>query len=1320
MRCCVDFRNLNVVTKRDAYPLPRTDACLDALNGARWFTTLDMRSSYHQVELEPSAREKTAFICREGAYRYTTMPMGLCYAGATFQRLMDTVLARLNFEALLVYLDDVIIFSTSPAQHLDRLEQVLDRLGRAGLRLRPNKCEILRRSVEFVGHLVSADGIRAHPNKIAAVTEWPVPVTVRDVRGFLGLCSYYRRFVARFAEVASPLYAFTEKNRSFSWTSDCQRAFEQLKQHLTSAPILCTPSDGRKFILDTDASDGAIGAVLSQDYDGQERVVAYASRRLSKAELNYCVTRKELLAVVHFAKYFRHFLLGREFTVRTDHAALQWLRKMPQPIGQQARWLEILEEFTFRIEHRAGQRHGNADALSRRPCDRRRCCPTDSHCETDRTSNAPVSAPTDSHHSVLTNTDTVCVIEDATQAGIDESNTAPISASGHGLWTETALKDGQDADPDLRPVISFLNSKPEPPSWDEQANLSEASKAILSQWSRLVLKDGVLCRKFIMTNTTPSETRLQVIVPRSHRQSVLELAHAGTMGGHFGRKKTQESVRARAYWPGWTEDIKVYIGKCVPCAMYHRGKAVEQTTLRPFVAGDVWETVSIDITGPHPRSNKGNVFILTLVDHFSKWAEAIPLRNHTAPTVAKALFDHVFCRFGMPRRILSDQGAEFESVLFRDLCDLMAITKVRSSPYKPSTNGTVERFHLTLNRVLAKIISQDQRNWCTMLPYALAAYRATVHESTAFTPSRVFLGRETTMPIDLVMSAPIGAEITSRPIDEWVAERRDRCVEIFDVVRESLNNAATVRKNRYDAGIKTRNYKEGDWVYYLYPRRRSGVSPKWQSCFSGPFLIVRIIDSHNVVLQRSRRAKQFVVHRDKLKLCYGDTPTDWRRRPESAVAPTAPRGEHAVVVANQPSPSYEPSLSDAGVPLTIDRATDTATNSPAQNGISGNACGADRRATDDTGYTAGHDGPAAVATQRPTHGDVPLLNPMPTVSDRRAVDCPTRTDRRRHGRSCAVPSCDDVRDRARRSVVRPKHLTDYVCAVIVPIESSMPRRKESATPVTCIACGTTIGRRRDLERHLSRYMFAGPHRRYFNDAANIALFRSVTGIDWTATPIGREGQSRAAVTVDSCETVVCSVSASSNQSQMTAPRTVINRTKTQEAVAIMIMNKDITDISEATMFLSDRLPGSSETDFELLAWAAYAAARQVASVIVDSSVADSRDVTEKMRLLVERWRGGLTDASVIAYESSSARLDDCRVMLQRCDDRAVDNDSRPSAVNLNPEAQTQEDADADTSFDLDLSQVSGPELMLYTDDQSWTEILGGLIPPDREDAILKE
>jgi len=365
-RVCIDYRSVNSVTRRDAYPLPRIDSCLDAMAEARWFSTFDLRSSYHQVPVAEEDRGKTAFISPKGMYRYRMMPFGLCNAGATFQRLMDVVMSGLNLSISLVYLDDIIVYSSTVEQHLERLETVLTRLQCAGLKLKPEKCKFFQRSVSFLGHVISGDGIGTDPEKTRAVAEWPTPTSVADVRAFVGLASYYRRFVRDFATVAAPHHALMKKNQKFVWTYEAQRSFEALKEALISPPILAMPDDKGDFVLDTDASDYGIGGVLSQYQDGVERVVAYASRSLDRREQNYCVTRKELLAVVHFLKYFKQYLLGRTFKVRTDHAALTWLRRTPEPIGQQARWLEQMEEFDFTVKHRSGVKHGNADGLSRR------------------------------------------------------------------------------------------------------------------------------------------------------------------------------------------------------------------------------------------------------------------------------------------------------------------------------------------------------------------------------------------------------------------------------------------------------------------------------------------------------------------------------------------------------------------------------------------------------------------------------------------------------------------------------------------------------------------------------------------------------------------------------------------------------------------------------------------------------------------------------------------------------------------------------------------------------------------------------------------
>ncbi|GFU10206.1 retrovirus-related Pol polyprotein from transposon 17.6 [Trichonephila clavipes] len=304
-RFCVDYRKLNDVTKKDSYPLPRIDDTLDTLSGHKWFSTLDLKSGYWQVEIHPEDREKTAFTSGQGLWQFKVMPFGLCNAPATFERLMETVLK---------------------------------------------------------------EGVRTDPEKVSAVKNWKRPENLRELRSFLGLCTYYRKFVKGFSNIARPLHKLTESKQKFQWTKECEDSFLQLKEALTSSPILIYPQPDKPFILDTDASNESVVAVLSQEIDGQERVVAYWSKCLSKPERNYCVTRKELLAIVKAIEHFHHYLYGQKFLLRTDHASLTWLMNFRNTEGQVARWIQRLNEYYFDIRHRKGSSHGNADALSRRPC----------------------------------------------------------------------------------------------------------------------------------------------------------------------------------------------------------------------------------------------------------------------------------------------------------------------------------------------------------------------------------------------------------------------------------------------------------------------------------------------------------------------------------------------------------------------------------------------------------------------------------------------------------------------------------------------------------------------------------------------------------------------------------------------------------------------------------------------------------------------------------------------------------------------------------------------------------------------------------------
>ena len=362
-RFCVDFRKLNEVTVGDSFPIPRIDDSLRALHGAQIFTTLDLTKGYWQVPVKESDREKTAFSCHRGLYEFNTMPFGLKGAPATFQRLMTNVLGEFNWKILLIYLDDVIIYSRSFDEHLEHLNRVFAKIRTAGLKLQPNKCAFARTQVRYLGHIVSREGIEPDPEKVRAIREFPRPSNISDLRRFLGMASYYRRFIEEFAEIAQPLHALTEKDRPFQWCPTCEEAFQRLLRCLSSTPILGYPDFHQQFVVETDASNMGLGAVLRQG----QTVIEYASRTLNKAERNYSATEKECLGVVWALQKFAMYLEGSHFKVITDHKPLTYLLSLKEPRGKLARWRVELDTFDFEIAHRPGKLMTVPDALSRAP-----------------------------------------------------------------------------------------------------------------------------------------------------------------------------------------------------------------------------------------------------------------------------------------------------------------------------------------------------------------------------------------------------------------------------------------------------------------------------------------------------------------------------------------------------------------------------------------------------------------------------------------------------------------------------------------------------------------------------------------------------------------------------------------------------------------------------------------------------------------------------------------------------------------------------------------------------------------------------------------
>jgi hypothetical protein len=820
---------------------------------------MDLASGYWQVELEEEAREKSAFAVRGGLYQWRVMPFGLCNAPSTFERLMERVFTGLHWKILLIYLDAIIVHGKTFGEELIRLRTVLQKLREAGLKLKAKKCHFFQKEVGFLGHVVSEEGIQTDPEKIKAVEEWKTPTCVTEVRSFLGLASYYRRFIKDFATIASPLHKLTEKEKAFHWSDDCETAFQTLKQALTQSPILAYPRPGEEqFILDTDASGVGIGAVLSQVQDGQERVIAYGSRALSKTDRNYCVTRQELLAVAHFVKHFRQYLYGQAFKVRTDHAALKWLLNFKNPEGQLARWMEVLAEYNLVIEHRAGRNHQNADGLSRKTC--LQCGRQEVKVEqTERKERKWVKWDE-------VQTDDTEDVENSMESRVRVLSLQPE-------WSHNDMRSAQLKDSDIGLLMEAKEGVGTRPTWEEVQPTSRITKTYWAQWERLEIRQGVLCRRYEQDDR--SEIIWQIVVPRKLCKQVVQELHGGETSGHLGLAKTIYKVRQRFYWCGFQADVRSWCRACNICGARRTPSRKAKAALQQHIIGAPMERMALDLVGPLPESTQGNRYILVIGDYFTKWVEAFALPNQEAVTVATKLVEEVICRFGVPRQIHSDQGRNFESRVFAEVCKLLGIEKTRTTPYNPKSDGFIERFNRTLVDMIAKMISPDrqQRDWEEKIPLSLMAYRSSVQESTGESPAMMMLGREMDLPMDALIEPPIGQEELLET--DYACTLRDRMQDAWDRARTCLQESARRQKRYYDKKLAGKPHEPGDVVWYLSRPQVKGLSPKLQTKWDGPYLVLDRLSNVTYRIQKTKRTRQLIVYFDKLKPFCGELPTGW-------------------------------------------------------------------------------------------------------------------------------------------------------------------------------------------------------------------------------------------------------------------------------------------------------------------------------------------------------------------------------------------------------------------------------------------------------------
>ena len=970
-RFCLDCRYINDLTEDQYFPIPRIDDAISSLAGATIFSVVDQTSGYHQVELDEETSEMCAFSTRKGHYQYTKLPMGLRGSGMTFQKMVTLLLTGMLHTEVLAYLDDCILYSNSVQQHMKTLEEVLRRFQSANLKLKPKKCKLFKRSIVYLGYLVDSSGVRPNPEATELIRNLPEPTSVTGVQIFLGKANYYRKFIPNLADIAHPLYELVKSKgkTAFKWEVEHQAAFDQIKAILTSGQVMCHPRTDREFVLDVDASDYALGVELSQvDDSGDLRPIFYGSRHLEKSERAYSATARETLAAVFGCEYFREYLQGRKFILRSDHNPLVWLRGMKEPKRPYSGWIMRLEQFEYKIQYRAGKEHQNADFNSRIPVMeggvnrssvstqtetdigvrylredpllRGECFSEENRGERANPSIDKVQYVSEEsrgeranpsidkvvkgnvlkNHGERVNPSTdkevkvmglnevkdnfskdgitglkACSVVYSSQSqihgvrenpsigqnGLGEvdarvSNPQPEVNGYRGVGDNPSnqsnhigvqpsrqlLSSQQEVDVDIGPVMKRLQQHD-----GGSAQLTKRGEQLWKVRKRLVMKDGLLIRLHKMhAGLDPIE---QVVLPGCLKTMVLESLHDSPFAGHFGLKSTTSRVQLRYYWPGYLSDVEQWCKSCVIC---QERKGPQSKNTAPLTSIDTgrnpFEQIALDIL-KLPLTQRGNQYVLVIQDYFTKWLEAFPLTGTAAPSVAQCVLNGWIARFGCPYTILSDQGREFESKLFKALNDLLQIKKLRTTTYHPCTDGMVERSNRTIIDVLSKYCEAEP-DWDLKLPLVLFAIRTSEHATTGFSPFNLVYGQEARVPWDVVYG---DAPNTPMPRERWVAERREHMSKVFKMVQDLTSRRQLQQKQYFDKNKsgKFQTFLVGEQVMYCDPAARKKQG-KLNKPWFGPYQVLEKLSDALYKLQM--HGKEVIVNTQRLKKYYGRPTSD--------------------------------------------------------------------------------------------------------------------------------------------------------------------------------------------------------------------------------------------------------------------------------------------------------------------------------------------------------------------------------------------------------------------------------------------------------------
>jgi len=860
-RLVIDYRGLNAATIPQRLRIPRIDEVFDTIGEQcpKYFSVLDCTQGFHQVPLHPDSRDKTAFISHMGKYRYCTMPQGTRNSPVVFQSLMDRVLRGIQFKYVMVYIDDICIFSSTFEEHLNHIREVLTRIRKAKLKLHPKKCKFALREVHYLGHVLTPDGIKPNDDKISAILDCPVPTKVRQVRGFLGMAGYYRKFIPGFGIIARPLYHLTKKNEPFNWTTACQDAFDCLKQKLVSHEVLIFPRFKEKFYLCTDASNGAIGACLSQKVDGHLRPIAYAGRSFNSAEAKYKTTEQECLAVVWAVQHFRVYLECAETEVHTDHSALQWILKEKHSTGRLCRWALMLQSFNLDIKHIKGRDNVVADQLSRRSYDY-------THTRADEAiDNYPDLDNIKSEFVPGKNKPAVPTLNalekrQAKFKPIMRESAEKLINSGTALFTKEEYIKQQHNDKSCKAMIDYKEKGTIP---EDEADINFVARKA----EDFIIEEGVLLRMQTPGGQKPTAFAT-VVVPQNLKLQVLRFCHDSLHGGHVGAQKMCGRMRQLFFWDGMSSDIRNYVQTCPAC---QASKPSHRPIVPPMtereVVGEAFDTVVIDTTGPFHKS-RGYKHIVCVIDQYSRWVIAWPTKAIDAYSIVLDFNKHVVCKFGTPRRVLCDNGPCFASQMFKAQCNLHNIKLSHGSPYHSKTQSQVERTHQTVVSLIRTYCNELQTNWADFLDEIVCALNFTESQANGMIPFLMIYGRLPPSPATLNIPEAYG-EVNQPAAQKFAGylARKEECKKY------AANIEAKYRlkmKKRYDENKATQvKLKPGDCVWMRYATAIvKDVARKLQKRYHGPYMILEFVGETNVLLYNvtKKRLMKKAIHIDRLKM----------------------------------------------------------------------------------------------------------------------------------------------------------------------------------------------------------------------------------------------------------------------------------------------------------------------------------------------------------------------------------------------------------------------------------------------------------------------